>query len=148
MANSWAVRVLPMPGSPTNVTKRPRPESASSKHPFRSPISRCRPTNTPPAKLSRACPSSVGAGFKPAPTSCRSNASKAANTSVADWGRSAGSLANKRRINASNARGQSLLCQVGATGGVLMCWPMIATGSSPRNGGLPVTISWSIAPNE
>ena len=37
--------------------------------------------------------------------------------------------------------GQSGVCQDGATGGVLMCWLMIATGSSPRNGGRPVTIS-------
>ncbi len=29
----------------------------------------------------------------------------------------------------------------GATGGVLMCWEMTAVGSSPRNGGRPVTIS-------
>ena len=68
-------------------------------------------------------------------------ASRADNTSAADSGRSDGFLARKRRISASKDRGHSELCQVGATGGVLMCCPMIATESSPRKGGLPVTIS-------
>ena len=68
-------------------------------------------------------------------------ASRADSTSVADLGRSTGFLAKRRIIKASRARGHCPLCQVGATGWVLMCWPMMATESSPRNGGLPVTIS-------
>ena len=56
-------------------------------------------------------------------------------------GRSSGSLARERMMSASSARGTSGLCQEGATGAVLMCCEMIATGSSPRNGGRPVTIS-------
>ena len=52
-----------------------------------------------------------------------------------------GSLANRRRIRASSGLEHSELCQVGATGGVLMCWPMMATESSPKKGGRPVTIS-------
>ena len=51
-------------------------------------------------------------------------------------------------MSASSGLGHSFLCHVGATGGVLMCWPMMATESSPRNGGLPHTISYSMAPNE
>ena len=54
---------------------------------------------------------------------------------MADWGRSEGFLASKRRINASKERGHWALCHVGATGGVLMCWPMIDTESSPKKGG-------------
>ena len=45
---------LPIPGSPAKVTNRPRPDRASSRHAFRSPISRCLPTKTPPARLSSA----------------------------------------------------------------------------------------------
>ena len=129
-----------MPGSPTRVTRRPRPDRESSKHAFNSPISCCRPTNTPPARLSRACASST-----PAATCCtlvvRSMGSRADSASVAESGRSDGSLASKRRMRASKARGHWPLCQVGATGGVSMCWPMMATESSPRKGGRPVTIS-------
>ena len=44
-------------------------------------------------------------------------------------------------IRASKGRGHCPLCQAGATGGVLMCCPKMATESSPRKGGLPVTIS-------
>ena len=33
------------------------------------------------------------------------------------------------------------MCHVGATGAVLMCCEMIATASSPKNGGRPVSIS-------
>ena len=40
------------------------------------------------------------------------------------------------------------LCQEGATGAVLMCCEMIATGSSPRNGARPVTISYVTQPSE
>ena len=36
---------------------------------------------------------------------------------------------------------RSDLYSLGATGDVLMCWPMMAISSSPMNGGLPVTIS-------
>ena len=43
------MRVLPMPGSPTSASSRPRPDRASSRAAFNSPISRCRPTNTPPS---------------------------------------------------------------------------------------------------
>ncbi len=75
-------------------------------------------------------------------------ASKADSTSVADSGRSDGFLANRRIIKASNGRGHCPLCQVGATGGVLMCYPIMATESSPKKGGLPVTISYNIAPRE
>ncbi len=78
----------------------------------------------------------------------RSMPSRAVSTSAAELGRSEGPLANMRRIRASKARGQLGLCHVGATGGVLMCWPMMATESSPKKGGLPHTISYSIAPRE
>jgi hypothetical protein len=63
-------------------------------------------------------------------------------------GRSARSFANKRIISESSVCGNDWLCQLSATGGVLMCCPIIAISSSPRNGGLPVTISYSIAPSE
>jgi hypothetical protein len=48
LANSWAVRVLPMPGSPTSMIMRPRPERASSRAALRSAISSFRPTKTSP----------------------------------------------------------------------------------------------------
>ncbi len=51
----------------------------------------------------------------------------------------AGSFSSRRRISASRPRGQSGRCQEGATGGVFRCWPMIATDSSPRKGGRPVS---------
>ena len=44
------------------------------------------------------------------------------------------SFSSNRRINASRAGGMRGLCHDGATGGVLMCWPMTATVSSPRSG--------------
>jgi len=62
-------------------------------------------------------------------------------TSLAEEGRLPGSFSNKRSSNASSAGGQSGRCQVGATGGVFKCWPMMATLSSPTNGGRPQTIS-------
>ena len=136
-----------MPGSPSKVTIRPRPDRASSKHAFSSPISRCRPTNTPPARLSKAWASSTSApGCSTLVVT--SIASNADNTSEADSGRSDGSLASNRRMRASKDRGHPELCHVGATGGVLMCWPMMATESSPKNGGRPVTISYNMAPRE
>ena len=80
-----------------------------------------------------------------APTSIDSNA---AMTSDAEDGLSVGPFSSSRRTSISNAGGTSGLCHVGATGGVLRCWPIMATSLSPRNGGLPVTISYSMAPRE
>ena len=42
------MRVLPIPGSPTSSTSRPWPERTSSRAPRNWPISRSRPTKTPP----------------------------------------------------------------------------------------------------
>ena len=49
-------------------------------------------------------------------------------------------------MSASSGGGHCSVCQLGATGGVLMCWLITAVGSSPTNGGFPVTSSYSIAP--
>ena len=43
-ANSSAVRVLPMPGSPASMTMLPVPEDASASADRSAVISRCRPT--------------------------------------------------------------------------------------------------------
>jgi hypothetical protein len=48
VANSGAGRVLPMPGSPTNITSRPWPDKASSSAACSAAISRWRPTKMPP----------------------------------------------------------------------------------------------------
>src|SRR5438552_3775473 len=69
-------------------------------------------------------------------------------TSAAEPGRLLASFSSRRRINASSPEGRSGACQLGATGGVFRCWVMIATLSSPINGGRPVTSSYSIAPSE
>jgi len=51
-------------------------------------------------------------------------------------------------MRASNPGGRSARCQVGDTGGVLICWPMMATESSPTKGGRPVTIfGFELEPN-
>ena len=101
---------------------------------------RLRDKPSPPARLSSAWASSTPAAGC-STLVVRSMAFRAESTSVAEPGRSDRFLAKRRIIKASRGRGQPALCQVGATGGVLMCWPMMATASSPRNGGLPVTIS-------
>ena len=55
--------------------------------------------------------------------------------------RAAAELLQQAQDERFEAGGQSGRCQVGATGVVLRCWPMMATVSSPTNGGRPVTIS-------
>ena len=74
--------------------------------------------------------------------------SRTVRTSEAESGLSSGFFANNLNISASSALGHALLCQVGDTGGVLMCWPMMAMASSPMKGGRPVTISYIMAPRE
>ena len=56
-----------MPGSPTSITSRPRPEMASDRAAFSSPISRWRPTNASLEELSVALIWS-GWDWKPAVT--------------------------------------------------------------------------------
>ena len=121
-----------MPGSPTSITTEPRPANASSKAARSRSSSRSRPTKTPRARRSSglAEESECEADF-----AFGSTASRAASTSEADAGRSAGTFASRRRISASRSGGQCSLCHEGATGGVLMCWLMIAVGSSAWNGG-------------
>ena len=67
-------------------------------------------------------------------------------TSDADAGRSSGAFCSRWRISSSRSGGQCSVCQLGATGGVLMCCEITDVGSSPTKGGRPVTSSYSIAP--
>ncbi len=140
MASSSEVRVLPIPGSPTSIRRRPRPESASSSPALSSSISFSRPTKTPPANRSSGFASA--SAVPPTTVLAVSIAAlRASGSAAALSGRSSGFFARQRRMRDSSARGTSGLCQVGATGAVLMCWEMIATASSPRKGGRPATIS-------
>jgi hypothetical protein len=68
-------------------------------------------------------------------------ASSASSTARALFGRCSGFLARSFRISSSRGFAIAPLCQEGATGGVLMCWEMMATASSPSNGARPVSIS-------
>ena len=72
--------------------------------------------------LSKTFGSSVSVGWVTAPESVdKSIDSNAVRTSDALSGLSDGSLERSRNISASKGLGQSGLCHVGATGGVLMC---------------------------
>ena len=77
-----------------------------------------------------------------------STRSRAATTSAAVAGRSAGTFASSARISASRSGGQCSEFHDGATGVELMCCEITAVGESPANGGFPVTSSYSIAPSE
>ena len=137
-----------MPGSPTSITILPRPDIISSTEDFSS-SSCCRlPTNGLLSTPSIEIDSSSGSSGEETAIAPAIMASRAAFTSSADSGRCAGSLESIRSMSASSGLGHSGLCHVGATAAVLMCCPMIATGLSPVNGGLPVTISYIIAPRE
>ena len=68
-------------------------------------------------------------------------APRSSSTSAAFAGRAAGSFSRSRSTSVSTAIGTSLLWNRGATGGVLRCWLMTETMSSPRNGGRPHSIS-------
>ena len=56
----------------------------------------------------------------------------------ADSGLAAGSFSSSERIDCLERGGHCSVCQLGATGRVLMCWEMTEVGSSPTNGGRPV----------
>ena len=60
----------------------------------------------------------------------RVNGRKRREHRIRRFGRFAGSFRNDERISSSSAGGQASVCQLGATGGVLMCRLMTAVGSS------------------
>jgi len=109
-------------------------------------ISCVRPTKTPTARRARDFASWGATGAARAEEEARF--ARAFWTAAALCGRSSGVLASKCKIRFSRAWGSSGLCQEGATGGVLMCWERMAASWSPRNGGLPATISYKVAPRE
>ena len=129
-----------MPGSPTSIISRPRPDSESSRPARSSSISFSRPTKMPAASRSSGL-TSDSAATGVVVEAVATIACSACGIAAALSGRSFGSLARRRSTIDSKARGTSGLCQDGATGAVLMCCEMIATGSSPRKGARPVTIS-------
>ena len=83
------------------------------------------------------CRSSLGGRVRPAELA-RSSASVGAHLGGAGRPLRAGPSPAGAGSASPAACGTRGLCQVGATGAVLTCWLMIATGSSPRNGGRPV----------
>ena len=142
-SSSSASRVLPMPGSPTSSAAWPCPDSTSSSTlcavapPRARDRRRRRVARAGPADWRRHC----GAGAVLSARGAARCACSASSTRAALSGRSPGP---SRGAAAPALRAPSApagLCHVGATGAVLMCCEMMATASSPRNGGRPVSIS-------
>ena len=140
-------RVLPMPGSPTTITSRPLPDSVSSKSAFKPSSSCARPTKRP---KDAACVTGVAfSAGSSADTGGRAARRRwsSATTAPASAGRAAGSFSSNASTSASIGGVTFALCHVGETGAVFKCCEMTVTASSPRNGGRPVSISYSEVPN-